>query len=132
MDHHTEVLVGIDVSKARDTFANSDGDRGGEVRFLGEVDASPKAMRRVAQRIVAKHERAHSCYEAGPTSYGLHRLITGMGYRCDVVAPSLIPGRGGERVKTNRRGAIGLAKLLRAGELTPVWVPRCSQPSRRA
>lgn len=123
MDHHTEVFVGIDVAKLRNAIAIADGERGGEVRFLGEVDASPDAMRRVVQRIVAKHERAHFCYEAGPTGYGLHRLITGMGYSCDVVAPSLIPRRAGDRVKTNRRDAIGLAKLLRAGELTPVWVP---------
>jgi len=93
------------------------------VRFLGEVDASPDAMRRVVQRIAAKHGRAHFCYVAGPTGYGLYRLITGMGYPCDVVAPSLIPRRAGDRVKTNRRDAIGLAKLLRAGELTSVWVP---------
>ncbi len=123
MDHHTEVFVGIDMAKARNAIAIADGERGGEVRFLGEVDASLDAMRRAVQRIVAKHERAHCCYEAGPTGYGLHRLITGMGYLCDVVAPSLIPRRAGDRVKTNRRDAIGLAKLLRAGELTPVWVP---------
>jgi transposase len=123
VDHHTEVFVGIDMAKARNAIAIADGERGGEVRFLGEVDASLDAMRRAVQRIVAKHERAHCCYEAGPTGYGLHRLITGMGYLCDVVAPSLIPRRAGDRVKTNRRDAIGLAKLLRAGELTPVWVP---------
>ena len=123
MDHHTEVFVGIDVAKSRNAIAIADGERGGEVRFLGEVDASPEAMRRVVQRIAAKHERAHFCYEAGPTGYGLHRLITAMGHPCDVVAPSLIPKRAGDRVKTNRRDAIGLAKLLRAGELTPVWVP---------
>jgi transposase len=90
---------------------------------MGEVDASPEVMRRVVQRIAAKHVRAHFCYEAGPTGYGLHRLITSMGHPCDVVAPSLIPRHPGDRVKTNRRDAVGLAKLLRAGELTPVWVP---------
>lgn len=123
MDHHAEVFVGIDVAKSRNAIAIADGERGGEVRFMGEVDASPEVMRRVVQRIAAKHERAHFCYEAGPTGYGLHRLITSMGHPCDVVAPSLIPRRAGDRVKTNRRDAVGLAKLLRAGELTPVWVP---------
>ncbi|HEX8107207.1 MAG TPA: IS110 family transposase, partial [Kofleriaceae bacterium] len=123
MEHSTEVFVGMDVAKTRNAIAVADGERGGEVRFLGEVDASPEAMRRVVQRITAKHERVHFCYEAGPTGYGLHRLITSMGYPCDVVAPSLIPRRPGDRVKTNRRDAIGLAKLLRAGELTSVWVP---------
>lgn len=123
MEHSTEVFVGMDVAKTRNAIAVADGERGGEVRFLGEVDASPEAMRRVVQRIAAKHDRVHFCYEAGPTGYGLYRLITSMGYPCDVVAPSLIPRRPGDRVKTNRRDAIGLAKLLRAGELTPVWVP---------
>ena len=123
MDHHTNVFVGIDVAKSRNAIAIADCERGGEVRYFGEVDAASDTMRRVVQRIADKHGRAHFCYEAGPTGYGLYRLITAMGHLCDVVAPSLIPRRPGDRVKTNRRDAIGLAKLLRAGELTPVWVP---------
>jgi transposase len=63
------------------------------------------------------------CYEAGPTGYGLYRLIRSLGHDCIVAAPSLIPKKPGDRVKTNRRDAVGLAKLLRAGELTEVWVP---------
>ena len=106
------------------------GERGGEVQFLGEVDASPEAMRRVVQRIAAQHERARFCYEAGPTGYGRHRLITALGHPCDVVAPSLILRRAGDRVKTNRRDAIGLAKRLRAGELAPVWVTTAASYSR--
>lgn len=123
MDHHTEVFVGIDVAKARNAIAVADGERGGEVRFLGEVDSSSDSMRRVVQRLAAKHKHMHFCYEAGPTGYGLYRLITSLGHPCTVVAPSLIPRKAGDRVKTNRRDAVGLAKLLRAGELTPVWVP---------
>ncbi|TIS85291.1 IS110 family transposase, partial [Mesorhizobium sp.] len=65
----------------------------------------------------------HFCYEAGPTGYGLCRQLVELGHRCDVVAPSLIPKRPGERVKTNRRDAVTLARLLRAGELTGIWVP---------
>jgi transposase len=80
-------------------------------------------MRRTVDRIAKKYERVHFCYEAGPTGYGLHRLITSLGHSCTVVAPSLIPRRPGDRVKTNRRDALSLAKLLRAGELTAVWVP---------
>ncbi len=63
------------------------------------------------------------CYEAGPCGYGLYRQIVGMGARCDVVAPSLVPERAGDRVKTDRRDARKLAGLLRAGELVSVWVP---------
>ena len=99
MGDDPEIFVGIDVAKVRNAIAIADGERGGEVRFLGEVD------------------------EAGPTGYGLHRLITSLGHSCIVVAPSLVPRRPGDQVKTNRRDAISLAKLLRAGELTAVWVP---------
>ena len=123
MVYSTEVFVGMDVSKTRNAIAVADGERGGEVRYLGEVDASPETMRRFVRRLAAKHGRVHFCYEAGPTGYGLHRLITELGYPCMVVAPSLIPRKPGERVKTNRRDALALAKLLRAGELTAVWVP---------
>jgi transposase len=59
----------------------------------------------------------------GPTGYGLYRQLRDLGHVCDVVAPSLIPQRPGDRVKTNRRDAVTLARLLRAGELTAVWVP---------
>lgn len=123
MADYTEVFVGIDVAKARNAVAIADGGRGGEVRFLGEVDAGPESMRRVVKRIAAQYDRVHFCYEAGPTGYGLYRLITMLGHACTVVAPSLIPRKPGDRVKTNRRDAVALAKLLRADELTPVWVP---------
>jgi transposase len=74
------------------------------------------------------------CYEAGPTGYGLYRQLTGLGYRCTVVAPSLIPRRPGDHVKTNRRDAQQLARLLRAGELTAVTTlhrsgSSCRRPS---
>ncbi|SDK65651.1 Transposase [Mesorhizobium muleiense] len=80
-------------------------------------------MRRVIQRIANRFDRVHFCYEAGPTGYGLYRLIRSLGHECTVVAPSLIPRKPSDRVKTNRRDALGLARLLRAGELTAVWVP---------
>lgn len=123
MEHSTEVFIGIDVAKARNAIAIADGERGGEIRYLGELDASAENMCRVVKRIAAKHPRAYFCYEAGPTGYGLYRLITALGHPCTVAAPSLIPRKPGERVKTNRRDAVTLAKLLRAGDLTPVWVP---------
>jgi transposase len=115
--------VGIDAAKMRNAIAVADAGREGEVRYLGEVDASSESMRRIVKRIAGKYECVHFCYEAGPTGYGLHRLITELGHDCSVVAPSLIPRKPGDRVKTNRRDAMGLAKLLRADELTAVWVP---------
>jgi transposase len=126
-----EVFVGIDVAKTRNAVAIADGGRGGEVRYLGEVEASDESMRRLVKRLAAKHGRAHFCYEAGPTGYHLYRLITALGQSCTVVAPSLIPRKPSERVKTNRRDAVALARLLRAGELTPVWVPDESHEAMR-
>ena len=123
MEHSTEVFVGIDVAKARNAIAVADGSRGGEVRYLGEFASDPATMQRTIRRLASKYEQAHFCYEAGPTGYGLYRLIRSMGHECMVVAPSLIPRRPGDRVKTNRRDAVALAKLLRADELTAVWVP---------
>jgi transposase len=83
-----EVFVGIDVAKARNAVAIADGERGGEVRYVGEVEASAESMRRLVKRIVTKHGRAHFCYEAGLTGYSLYRLITALCQSCAVVAPS--------------------------------------------
>ena len=72
-----------------------------------------------------------ACYEAGPTGYDLQRLLSSMGVRCDVVAPSLIPKGSGDRVKTDRRDARRLAGLHRAGELTAVAIPTPAQEGVR-
>jgi transposase len=123
MDGYSEVFVGMDVSKSRIAVALAEGGRTGEVRFLGEIEASDTAVTKLVRRLSAKHGALTFCYEAGPTGYGLYRLIGELGHACQVVAPSLIPRRPGDRVKTNRRDALSLARLLRAGELTRVWAP---------
>ena len=71
------------------------------------------------------------CYEAGPCGYGLQRQLSDLGWECQVVAPSLIPRKAGERVKTDRRDSVMLARLHRAGELTAVWVPDEAQEGLR-
>ena len=123
MKDYSEVFIGVDVAKLRNAVAVADAGRDGEVRFIGEVDATAEHMRQVIRRLASRYKKLHFCYEAGPTGYGLYRLITELGHSCVVVAPSLIPKKSGDRIKTNRRDAMALAKLLRAGELTPVWVP---------
>ena len=80
---------------------------------------------------IVRAETLAFCYEAGPCGYGVHRQLISLGHRCDVVAPSLIPTRPGDRVKTNRRDATMLARLHRAGELTPVWVPDADHEAMR-
>ena len=123
MGHHTEAFVGIDTSKSRNAIAIADGGRGGEVRYLGEFPATEAAVRKLVAKLAAKYRDLMFCYEAGPTGYGLYRLLKSLGHECLVVAPSLVPKKAGDRVKTNRRDAVSLAKLLRAGELTAAWVP---------
>lgn len=126
---YREAFVGIDVAKLKNAISVAESGRDGEVRYFGEVEATDASMRRVIQRITAKFDRVHFFYEAGPTGYGLHRLIRSLGHECIVVAPSLIPRKPGDRVKTNRRDSLALARLLRVGELTVVWVPDESHES---
>jgi transposase len=123
VEQHTDVFVGLDVAKARHAVAIAEDGRTGEVRYFGEIDASAESVRRFAVKLAQRHGKLHFCYEAGPTGYGLYRQLTQLGHRCSVIAPSLIPRKPGDRIKTNRRDAQQLARLLRAGELTEVWVP---------
>jgi transposase len=119
----SEAFVAFDSSKLRHAVAIAEASRAGEVRFLGEIENTDAAASKLVRKLAAKHSRLTFCYEAGPTGYNLYRLIRSLGHDCLVAAPSLIPKKPGERVKTNRRDALSLAKLLRAGELTAVWVP---------
>jgi len=123
MRDHTEGFVAFDTSKLRNSVAIADGGRNGEVRYLGEIENTGASVTKLVKKLAGKYERLSFCYEAGPTGYGVYRQITSLGHECSVVAPTLIPKKPGDRVKTNRRDAVSLAKLLRAGELTAVWVP---------
>jgi transposase len=123
MGQYSEAFVAFDVAKLKHAVAVAEGDRSGEVRFLGEVENRPAAIERTIRKLGKRYDRLHVCFEAGPTGYGLYRQVRELGHDCMVVAPALIPKRLGERVKTNRRDAVTLARLHRAGELTGVWVP---------
>jgi transposase len=123
MQQNSKVFVGLDTSKLKISVAVAEDGRQGEIRFLGEIDNTPEAVRRLVSKLASRHGELLFCYEAGPTGYGLQRQISALGHECAVIAPSLIPKRPGERVKTNRRDALSLARLHRAGELTAIWVP---------
>ena len=122
--------VGLDTHK--DTIAVAVADAaGGPARYVGEVANRPAAIARLLKKLSSDGEVVSYCYEAGPCGYGLHRQISASGHVCQVVAPSLIPSRPGDRVKTDRRDSESLARLHRAGELTAVWVPDEEQEAMR-
>jgi len=131
MSDHSEAYVAFDTSKLRNAVAIADAGRSGEIRFLCEIENSSAAIAKLVRKLAAKYGRLTFCYEAGPTGYGLYRQIKGLGHACMVVAPSLIPRKPGERVKTNRRDALSLVKQLRAGDLTAVWVPDARHEAMR-
>ena len=121
MDNIT--FVGLDVHKATVCVTVAESGRDGEVRQIGVFENRPEVLSRMVTRLGKNGRRLSFCYEAGPCGYGLQRLLTAAGHECVVVAPSLIPIKAGDRVKTDRRDATMLAKLHRAGELTAIWVP---------
>jgi transposase len=126
--------VGLDVHKESIVVSLAEaGLRGSlrEVRENGKIVNTPAALRALATRLAAKGNELRFCYEAGPCGYGIYRQLTAMEHQCAVVAPSLVPRKPGERIKTDRRDAIKLAKLHRAGELTPVWVPDAAHEAMR-
>lgn len=117
------MYVGLDVHKVDIVVAIAEGGRGGELRSYGRIVNQPASLDRLSRKLGGEGVRLRFCYEAGPCGYGIQRQLSSAGHDCSVVAPSLIPKRPGERVKTDRRDAISLARLHRAGELVPVWVP---------
>jgi transposase len=122
--------VGLDVHK--ETIAVSVAEvNGGEVRYFGEIANTPEAIEKLVRQLRKSDATLSFCYEAGPCGYGLYRQLSDLGWDCQVVAPSLIPKKAGDRVKTDRRDSLSLARLHRAGELTAVWVPDGAQEALR-
>ena len=115
--------VGLDVHKDGIVVAVAEGGLRGEVWEYGRIANTPAALRRLARKLGQEGVALRFCYEAGPCGYRIQPQLSACGHECLVVAPSLIPKRAGDRVKTDRRDAASLAKLHRAGELTAVWVP---------
>lgn len=121
-------FVGLDVHA--DTIAVAVAEPDGEVRSLGVIPNRLESIRKLIRKI-GPAERLRTCYEAGPTGYVLYWQLTQLSVACEVVAPSLVPTKPGDRVKTDRRDAEKLARNLRSGELTPVWVPDAAHEALR-
>jgi transposase len=109
----------------------------------GRIPSTPSAFRKLVSKLEDPGHSLSFCYEAGPCGYGVYRQLQGLGHSCTVVAPSLIPRKPGDRIKTDRRDASSLARLHRSGDLTPVWAPdedqeavrdlvRCREDAKRA
>ncbi len=121
-------FLGLDVHA--ETIAVAVAEPAGEVRSLGMIPNRLEAIRGLVKKL-GPAERLRACYEAGPTGYVLYRQLAALGVACDVVAPSLVPAKPGDRVKTDRRDATKLARSLRAGDLTAVWVPDAAHEALR-
>ena len=121
-------FVGLDVHA--DTIAVAVAEKNGEVRSLGIIPNRLPSIRKLMGKL-GEPGSWRACYEAGPTGYSLYWQLTGLGVECMVVAPTLVPMKAGDRVKTDRRDAERLARSLRAGELTPVWVPDAAHEALR-
>ena len=117
------LYVGLDVHKETIAVALAEAGLREDVREHGKIANTAAALKALTEKLSGKKRGLRFCYEAGPCGYGIQRQLSAMGHECAVVAPSLIPRKPGDRIKTDRRDAINLARLHRAGELTPVWVP---------
>jgi len=120
--------LGLDVHA--ETIAVAVAEPDGEVRPLGIIPNRPEAVAKLIRKLGLRGQ-LRACYEAGPCGYVLYWQLTKLGVHCDVVAPTLVPTKPGDRVKTDRRDAAKLARCYRAGDLTPVWVPDAAHEALR-
>ena len=133
MSKDSIIFIGLDTHKSFIQVAVLQGQRGAQPQHLGRIKSNKSALVKLALQLQSKYPKAtlHFVYEAGPCGYWTYRLLTSIGHCCYVVAPSLIPKKPGDRVKTDKRDAAKLAKLFKAEELTPIYVPEAEDEAIR-
>ncbi len=126
----TTRFVGLDVHAETIAVAVAEGGRDGEVRSAGTIPNRPESIRKLIKKLGGP-EALRVCYEAGPCGFVLYWQLVELGVHCEVVAPTLVPVKAGDRVKTDGRDALKLARCYRAGDLTAVWVPDADHEALR-
>lgn len=124
------LFIGMDVHKDSIVISLADDDRS-DIRRYGKIGGTLTDFKKLLRKLVSTGKELFFCYEAGPCGYELYRFIVSQDHQCIVVAPSLIPKKSGDKVKTDKRDADQLARLLRAGDLTPVYVPNAEDEAIR-
>jgi transposase len=125
------MFVGLDVHKETMDVSIAEGHCEGDVRHYGVIASDLEPLDKVVRALRAPDRRLHFVYEAGPCGFGIHRHLTKRGEDCVVVSPSMVPKRSGDRVKTDRRDSLTLARLHRAGELRAIYVPDAADEAMR-
>lgn len=119
---YNTIYVGLDVHKETSSVSIAP-ENSKEVEYLYKIESTTKALDKLIGKLKKRSPILHFCYEAGPCGFNFYRHLVKRGFKCDVVAPSLVPRKPGEKIKTDRLDSERLAKFLRAGELTAIWVP---------
>jgi transposase len=121
MEERSKIHVGLDVHKDSITVAAADHGRE-KARLVGKVVHDVNKLLKLLTKM-GTAEQLHLVYEAGPTGFGLQRALSTKGYSCEIIAPSQVPRRAGDRIKTDGRDSIELAECSRAGQLSAIWIP---------
>jgi len=133
MPKDTITFIGLDTHKEFSEVVIIDDQRLSDHICIGRIASTRQAFTKLARQLQSKYPKStlHFVYEAGPCGFWIYRLLTSLGHVCYVVAPSLIPKKPGERIKTDKRDAIKLARLMRANELSPIYVPEADDEAVR-